>query len=438
MKFQETILCVIQKLKDSKRVNALVVNSKRMIKWIFSILPRILKITFLKIVPCLGFLLFAVVPFLHKIIPHTWAYCLWGISAIIYIVDSVVEWVKRRDNNSEENAFEILSRGFSAVIFILFGSVFTINYFDTDYSWKWAFIVTTAIASPILFFNWFGLLKTNNEYSKEEKKAIRWKFIKMVIFYWLADGFFASWILESILFQFLAGGLCMIIIFVNLFEIVLTGKVFNVWFMIHDFVVGVALTVYLIYIIPNDSVQSIVLTITAALYGGLLTLIGVAWTIKDGQERENESKRLGCMPFLQLEIPTKKAAALFELELPLCNTDAVDTVYCNALIKNVGNGTATNITYSWKYAANNISVHDYPPINAIMQGDSYYVQLTCEADEKIEESTAAILILRYSDLLGYEYEQKIVLNFESYDLIRFDNDTPRFIGKVCYQTITKE
>jgi len=178
------------------------------------------------------------------------------------------------------------------------------NYFDTDYSWKWAFIVTTAIASPILFFNWFGLLKTNNEYSKEEKKAIRWKFIKMVIFYWLADGFFASWILESILFQFLAGGLCMIIIFVNLFEIVLTGKVFNVWFMIHDFVVGVALTVYLIYIIPNDSVQSIVLTITAALYGGLLTLIGVAWTIKDGQERENESKRLGCMPFLQLEIPT--------------------------------------------------------------------------------------------------------------------------------------
>lgn len=430
MKFQKTILCVIQKLKDSERVNLLVDKSKRMIKWMFSILTQILKFTFLKIIPFLGFLLFSVVPFLHKIIPHTWAYWLWGMSAIIYIIDSVVEWVKRREKSSEENAFDILSRGFSAVIFVLFGSVFTINYFDTDYSWKWACIVTTAIASPIMFFNWFGLLKTNNEYSKEQKKAIRRKFIKMVIFYWLADGFFASWILESILFQFLTGGLCMIIIFVNLSEIVLSGKVFNVWFIIHDFVVGVALTVYLIYIIPNDSVQSIVLTITAALYGGLLTLIGVAWTIKDGQEREAESKRLGCMPFLQLEIPTKKATALFELELPLCNAGVVDTVYCNALIKNVGNGTATNITYSWKYAANNVSVHDYPPINAIMQGDSYYIQFTCDADETLEKCATAILTLQYNDLLGYEYEQKIVLLFEEYNLIRFENDIPQFAGKL--------
>ena len=40
------------------------------------------------------------------------------------------------------------------------------------------------------------------------------------------------------------------------------------------------MTVYLIYLIPEKELQAIILTIVAALYGGLITLVGVAWTIK--------------------------------------------------------------------------------------------------------------------------------------------------------------
>lgn len=160
--------------------------------------------------------------------------------------------------------------------------------------------------------------------------------------------------------------------------------------------------------------------------------------LEESKREHEETIRMGCMPFLQFEIPAAMEQSMFELELPLCDADVAETIYCLVCVKNVGNGTATNLTYTWKYTANHITVNDYPPINAIMQGDSYYVQLTCDADTKIEEQTMAVLVLRYNDLLGNEYEQKIILNFENYALLRFDNDTPQFLGKVCYQAIKKE
>lgn len=58
--------------------------------------------------------------------------------------------------------------------------------------------------------------------------------------------------------------------------------------------IGIALTIYLIYITPTvNNLQSIVTTIIAAIYGGLLTLVGVAWTIRKQDEirRDDEKKR---------------------------------------------------------------------------------------------------------------------------------------------------
>ena len=52
------------------------------------------------------------------------------------------------------------------------------------------------------------------------------------------------------------------------------------WGLLQDFIVGVGLSIYLIYIIPNTKVKEIVIPIIAAIYGGLITLVGVAWTIQ--------------------------------------------------------------------------------------------------------------------------------------------------------------
>jgi hypothetical protein len=72
------------------------------------------------------------------------------------------------------------------------------------------------------------------------------------------------------------------------------------WGLLQDFMWGIAITVYLIFMIPGESLQTIVLTITAAVYGRLLTLVGVAWTIKDNAEKLKQERKLSIRPFLQV------------------------------------------------------------------------------------------------------------------------------------------
>ena len=60
-----------------------------------------------------------------------------------------------------------------------------------------------------------------------------------------------------------------------------------------------------------------------------------------------------------------------------------------------------------------------------MKGDSYYIRVNCDMDESAEYETHACLVLAYNDLLGHDYEQRVGVVFEQYDLVRFENDTPR-------------
>ena len=156
-----------------------------------------------------------------------------------------------------------------------------------------------------------------------------------------------------------------------------------------------------------------------------------------------ESKRLETMPFLQLEIPTEIKSPQFEIELDLCERDTADTIYKIVKLKNLGNGSATNIVYTWK--RNNTCdqvVCDYPPINAIMHGDSYYFQLSFNTNETMKTRTTGVLIWQYDDLLGNSYEQIVTLTFDEGDLVQCENDTPTYLGALEYKladnsTITK-
>ena len=144
------------------------------------------------------------------------------------------------------------------------------------------------------------------------------------------------------------------------------------------------------------------------------------------------------MPFLQLEIPTENETPLFEIELDLYEGDSTDTLYKIVKLKNLGNGSATNIVYTWKRNNTCDQVCDYPPINAIMHGDSYYFQLTFYTDETVETGTTGVLIWQYDDLLGNSYEQKVSLIFNEGDLVRCENDTPKYLGIIGYKLADKD
>lgn len=159
--------------------------------------------------------------------------------------------------------------------------------------------------------------------------------------------------------------------------------------------------------------------------------------IDESKRQFEESKRLETMPFLQLEIPTEPTTPQFEIELDLNDGEATDVLYKIVSLKNLGNGTATNILFDWKSKKGHNSPPDYQPINAIMEGDRLSFQLTFNVDNTIEDVTYGTLIWQFDDLLGNSYKQRVVLEFKEGDLVSCDNDPPTFLGVLKFSLAQK-
>ena len=154
--------------------------------------------------------------------------------------------------------------------------------------------------------------------------------------------------------------------------------------------------------------------------------------VEESRLQFEESKRLELMPFLQIEIPTQIETPGFVIELPCSEADERQNIYSIVRLKNVGNGTATNIVYTWKQNNSKIFISDYVPINAVMSGDSYIIQLTLETNIICQDGTIGMITWQYDDLLGRSYEQRVFLNVEEDELVHCENDIPRYLGVVGY------
>lgn len=190
----------------------------------------------------------------------------------------------------------------------------------------------------------------------------------------------------------------------------------------------------------NDNSQALMVLITAIYVIATINISNAniksaeatREQIIESKQQFEESKRLETMPFLQLEIPIEQTSPLFEIELDLCDGERTDVMCKIVKLKNLGNGTATNISYDWERKRARKSPHDYQPINALMEGDSYNFQLSFNLNDTLEGIAYGALIWRFDDLLGNSYEQRVVLEFDEGDLTSCDNDTPTFLGVVKY------
>lgn len=182
------------------------------------------------------------------------------------------------------------SGGILQLLFIISG-IFVINYYDTGYNWYWFVFALIALSIPIGCVTVKVWAESKNTYSTEQVKAANVRLGKYIMFYWLLDLFYMACFNQWLVLQFVFGGLAMLIVFYSLTVAFLSEIKTNKWLLLTDFLLGIGLTVYLIYIIPNSSLQEILIPIISAVYGGLLTLVGVAWTIKytknSSEKREN-------------------------------------------------------------------------------------------------------------------------------------------------------
>lgn len=144
-------------------------------------------------------------------------------------------------------------------------------------------------------------------HTDEQKKNASINLFKYWMFYWLCDLFYMACFMDNIVCKFVFGCLIMVIVLMNVcfsFASSNCKTAFQKIGLLQDFLVGIGLTVYLIYLIPEKELQTIILTIVAAVYGGLITLVGVAWTIKksDKDRLEDEIKKRKAVFFLQSSV----------------------------------------------------------------------------------------------------------------------------------------
>ena len=272
---------------------------------------KILKISAKAMITIIGIaalLAFVVVPFLHSKMNDVVAKIVWYPPCVLFVFSAVATVFKKPKTPSKYPIFDFLGNLGLVPMVVIFSSAFLINYYDTAYTWWWAIFVLVALFLPFFVFGMRSFLKKEKEYTEDQIKTslkVCWKYVG---FYWLMDLFYMAifnyWTANEqsqtlwLTLQFVFGGLAMVYIFYNLARAFLSNAQKHGWGLLQDFSWGIAITVYLIFLIPDSALQTIVMTIIAAIYGGLLTLIGVAWTIKDANDEKKKDLILQHKPII--------------------------------------------------------------------------------------------------------------------------------------------
>lgn len=165
--------------------------------------------------------------------------------------------------------------------------------------WQWLIFAFLFVSIPVGLIELKNFAKKKNNYSEQQIKIVQQKIVIYSFFYWMCDFFYMTFILDNLIWRFILGGIIMIIIFYNLSKTFINGNHIFRFGLVQDFIIGLSLTVYLIFIIPNDNLKQIITPIISAVYGGLLTLVGVAWTIKKSDTDRKKEEKQKAKPYLK-------------------------------------------------------------------------------------------------------------------------------------------
>ncbi len=302
-------------------------------------------------------------PFLEGFVNKWLALGIWVPSALLVIIYDIrlTIAVKKevhisKDIKTFENLCDVFSAYGSGIIMPVFSSAFIINYFDTPFNWWWAgalILLVVAILGPVKLFQ---IIKVFTDLDKQKLKQLKKNVSKTAVFYLIVDAFYISAFNKWSAAFFILGTLALAIQLTSVATAFLRKKFRYTGFLLHDFIAAIGLTVYLIFEIPNAELQQIVLAIISSLYGGFIALVGVAWTIEEGQHRDIETKRLEKMPYLRVEFQDwmtkdeRNGDTFAEKYLDIEKTDIKNNVAggYSIVIKNIGLGLATDMMYDWK------------------------------------------------------------------------------------------
>ncbi len=274
----------------------------------FNITKTVIKIFLIILVVCFT-AIFIIIPFLYNCIDQVTAQWLWYPSCFILL--SLLFIGSRKDISFENQILDKI--GSVGVLWVapLIPSIFVFNYYNIDHIWHWVIFSYFFFLIPFSFYNLLAIGVSQNTESEEKKQVIALNMIKYTALYWLFDLFYMSIFNDWLIFKFVFGILAILLISFNLIDVFLHGIKSIRFFFTLELIFGLGLSGYLIFIIPNEKLQTIVLAIVSALMGGIFTLLGVAWTIKKGdddrkadlhqmEEDRKEEERKKLIPYIRI------------------------------------------------------------------------------------------------------------------------------------------
>lgn len=185
------------------------------------------------------------------------------------------------------------------IIIILYLAItLPIHFCVPAFSWYWLTFGLIFLIVLLGMVCYKAIIVNKMNLNAEQQKRLNRVLGIYILKLWLADFVYMTAFNHWLVPTYILGIIFIIVLFNSLVNSFL-GKRNNNSFLnfclASDLIIGVALTIYLIYIIPENmsNLRNIVTTIVAAVYGGLLTLAGVAWTIRRQDEihKEEEIKK---------------------------------------------------------------------------------------------------------------------------------------------------
>lgn len=196
----------------------------------------------------------------------------------------------KRDKKPIPKDIKIYIESF-VIIALLLGVTLPIHYCVKGFTWFWTIFAWILVLVPVGLINSKTYVESQNSYTEAQKKSASGKIGIMILWYWYLDLVYMTIFNGWTIAMYVTSTIALVILFHSLTVNFLNRNIKNSFMdksLILDLLLGLGLTSYLIYTISDEKLQTIITAVVAALFGGLLTLVGVAWTIKDA----NQSKKI--------------------------------------------------------------------------------------------------------------------------------------------------
>lgn len=185
------------------------------------------------------------------------------------------------------------------IIFLIYLAIAIPLHFLWDaFTMHWFWFGFFIVFIPVSFINFFTFFVIRKKPNEKQKKNLGINIVKYVFLCWLYDLLYMSIFNNWLILEYVFGVLAISIIFYNLTKAFLSEYNSLKWMLLFDLIFGVGLSIYLIYILPDVNLQTIMTSIISALYGGFLTLIGVAWTIRHTNAEKKKDELKAIHPFI--------------------------------------------------------------------------------------------------------------------------------------------